>query len=321
MYNGATITGNTANFAAVEVSNNASFTMHGGAITNNTNNGGSGGGVIVQNGTFNMFGGIISNNTAIIGGGVSINGVNTIFNMYGTATISGNTATSATLGGGGIDVAQGTFSISGGLITGTDATGTDSAANGAANGAALRVTGGTAQWGSGVSWTPFDPLVENNTIEVINGVLVRPITGLSLELDFCFICNPDFDPDVECECEPLEEDDDDLVRSDGDEEPDEEKPDDSGSGEGEPVDGEPGENEPDNDADTTDPPHADTNDNADSLSGESEASSNDNTLDSMTLVFAFMYNIKLSPGFRFTRRLKNGLPRRVAPRNDVDGYG
>jgi len=83
-----------------------SFTMEGGAITNNTMSGlySKGGGVYVENGTFIMTGGAITNNTApgmgSEGGGVYVE--NGTFTMTG-GTISGNTANT---GGGGVSLGR-----------------------------------------------------------------------------------------------------------------------------------------------------------------------------------------------------------------------
>lgn len=88
------------------ISPRGSFTMEGGAITNNTISGlySKGGGVYVEYGTFIMTGGAITNNTASgmnsEGGGVYVE--NGTFTMTG-GTISGNTANT---GGGGVSLGQ-----------------------------------------------------------------------------------------------------------------------------------------------------------------------------------------------------------------------
>ena len=156
MYGGS-ITGNTTgntNGGGVYVNSYGNFTMTGGSISdNNVGTGENGGGVYV-NGTFTMSGGEIRNNTAPgtgDGGGVFVN-YNGTFNMYDDSRITGNTAyrgggvcvernlgnndkpgnfamSSGTIGGattddanqaqygGGVYVA-GTFTLTGGSITG-----------------------------------------------------------------------------------------------------------------------------------------------------------------------------------------------------------
>ncbi len=91
--------------------------MYGGRISENTNTGSNGGGVLVA-GTFNMYGGTISGNVTEMGssggagGGVYV-AQNAKFNMTG-GTISGNT----TSNGGGVYVKPGaTFNMSGGTIS------------------------------------------------------------------------------------------------------------------------------------------------------------------------------------------------------------
>ena len=118
--NGGKITQNTGNRGVgVWVINASTFTMTGGEITGNTNSTGDGaGGVYVSNGsTFTMTSGEISGNTNIAGngvGGVYVDYVST-FNMTGGG-INRNTNTAAD-GGGGVYV-DGTFTMTGGEITG-----------------------------------------------------------------------------------------------------------------------------------------------------------------------------------------------------------
>jgi predicted outer membrane repeat protein len=121
MYGGE-ISGNTAadGGGGVYMQQNSTFTMNGGEISDNS--AGSGGGVLLWYGdTFNMNGGEISWNTATDGGGVALlNG--------GTANMSGgiiknNTAAN---GGGvwiGSNVPTTPFNMTGGEITGNEATG------------------------------------------------------------------------------------------------------------------------------------------------------------------------------------------------------
>jgi hypothetical protein len=138
------ISGNTADkFAGGGVRNSGTFEMHGGKITNNQGSGvttgrsfimsggeitnnkatgqgrfSEGGGVNVNTGTFSMTGGKISGNTATYGGGV---------NVYSQApsgsfsfSMSGGTITDneATRGGGVCVQYSGTFSRTGGVISG-----------------------------------------------------------------------------------------------------------------------------------------------------------------------------------------------------------
>jgi hypothetical protein len=106
MNNGAAITGNSG--GGVEV-RSGTFEMSGGAISGNTT-AEYGGGVHVYSGTFIMTGGSISGNSAKRGGGVDDYST---FNMRG-GSIAGNTAIEF---GGGVYV-RGTFTKTGGTITG-----------------------------------------------------------------------------------------------------------------------------------------------------------------------------------------------------------
>jgi hypothetical protein len=167
------ITGNTynsndgANGGGVDVGR-GTFTMEGGAISGNTatsNTYAGGGGVKVSgSATFIMAGGTIFGNTTIAGenytgngGGVSLSG--STFIMRG-GVISGNTATSRSNRGegGGVQVNESMFIMEGGTIygradrlpTGTDASLANSAPNRASS---LRVWQGTANWGTGGTYT------------------------------------------------------------------------------------------------------------------------------------------------------------------------
>jgi uncharacterized repeat protein (TIGR02543 family) len=136
MYNGL-IANNICNIFALSgggVSNQGTFKMYGGVITNNTGdraggvaNGGSVnmyGGRIVNNfgsgiysvwpGSFGMYGGEIANNTAWAGGGVYNSGA--IFNMF-SGEIFGNRVTNE---GGGV-YSTGEFNMLGGVISGNSA--------------------------------------------------------------------------------------------------------------------------------------------------------------------------------------------------------
>ncbi|MDE5666747.1 MAG: hypothetical protein K2I29_00735, partial [Clostridia bacterium] len=116
--NGGTIANNTANNGGggVYVYGGKMFSMGGGTISNNTANA-NGGGVRVEDGTFEMYGGgEITNNNAGIdnGGGVYVYNDGT-FTMTG-GTISGNEA-----GNGGGVYTDGRFDLDGGTITGNKA--------------------------------------------------------------------------------------------------------------------------------------------------------------------------------------------------------
>ena len=126
MSGNAVISENTAtngNGGGVYMNSAPEVTMNGGSITGNTaaNNGG---GVYAFSGTFTMNDGTIAGNkaTAKNGGGVYANG-STTFTMTG-GTIGGSTAADANTAkyGGGVYVKNGTFTMSGGKVTGNSAT-------------------------------------------------------------------------------------------------------------------------------------------------------------------------------------------------------
>ena len=125
MSGNAVISENTAtngNGGGVYMNSAPEVTMNGGSITGNTaaNNGG---GVYAFSGTFTMNDGTIAGNkaTAKNGGGVYANG-STAFTMTG-GTIGGSTAADANAAkyGGGVYVKNGTFTMSGGKVTGNSA--------------------------------------------------------------------------------------------------------------------------------------------------------------------------------------------------------
>jgi uncharacterized repeat protein (TIGR02543 family) len=134
MNSGAKVSGNTSSSysgGGVYVSNNGTFTMNGGTISDNTSF--SGGGVYMGSGTFTMNEGTISGNTASsssaysYGGGVYINsGTSGTFTMNG-GTISGNTVSSSSSFsysssyGGGVYIISGTFTMNEGTISGNTA--------------------------------------------------------------------------------------------------------------------------------------------------------------------------------------------------------
>ena len=125
MSGNAVISENTAtngNGGGVYMNSAPEVTMNGGSITGNTaaNNGG---GVYAFSGTFTMNDGTIAGNkaTAKNGGGVYANG-STAFTVKG-GTIGGSTAADANTAkyGGGVYVKNGTFTMSGGKVTGNSA--------------------------------------------------------------------------------------------------------------------------------------------------------------------------------------------------------
>jgi len=182
------------------------FTMNGGEISGNTadSRSQSGGGVCVFSGTFTMTGGEISGNTALsTGGGVDIPTAGT-FKMTG-GEISGNTAkyngggvclsasyagtinmtggkisdNTSQFNGGGVYVnAQGTFTMSGGYVYGTD-------------GASYTPTGTPNKAGSGISVYVYSGGTANysgaygaDTITTTNNTLPDfPIFTTAAELD------------------------------------------------------------------------------------------------------------------------------------------
>ena len=126
MSGNAVISENTAtngNGGGVYMNSAPEVTMNGGSITGNTaaNNGG---GVYAFSGTFTMNDGTIAGNkaTAKNGGGVYANG-STAFTVK-DGTIGGSTAADANAAkyGGGVYVKNGTFTMSGGKVTGNSAT-------------------------------------------------------------------------------------------------------------------------------------------------------------------------------------------------------
>ena len=126
LYDG-TISGNTAaEGGGVYVNEDRTFTMSGGTISNNRayneDNRTIGGGVC-SDGTFIMSGGTVSGNTATEGGGVFVGYDKAAFTMT-AGTIEKNTA----VDGGGVSN-NGTFTMSGGTIGGTDLTAANTASD------------------------------------------------------------------------------------------------------------------------------------------------------------------------------------------------
>ena len=174
---------------AVYVGAGATFSMYGGAITQNTAT--DGGGVYVASGTFNMYGGSITKNTATDGGGVYVTS-NGSFSMHG-GLIDENQAHSN--GGGIYTDGGGTFSMSGSAeITGNTANaGGGVYVGGAANkeitsfmSGSAKITKNTADYGGGVYVTSNGSFsmsgsaeITGNTADYGGGVFVN-YTGFSM---------------------------------------------------------------------------------------------------------------------------------------------
>ncbi len=171
MYDGS-IEGNSSfgDGGGVSVSNDGTFNMSGGTISENTSLNGSGVKVGIG-GTFNMTAGSIQKNTASSqGGGVYLNGLDTQFKLEG-GTVSGN---KATLSGGGVYTTHGTITMSGGEIkenTSQDGGGVNVGSNGtlamiggliSGNTATYR-GGGVYLYDSGTQMTMSGGTIQNNT--------------------------------------------------------------------------------------------------------------------------------------------------------------
>jgi uncharacterized protein YjdB len=140
---GGEISGNTASSSGGGVYVYGNFEMTGGKISSNTV-GATGGGVLVNiNSTFKMTGGTISGNTAGAGGaggGVFINGSGGTFEMTG-GTISGNTAGAGGAGGGVFVSSNGDFTMTSGVIYGSEDSVSEQLRNNAPTGAAAFISG------------------------------------------------------------------------------------------------------------------------------------------------------------------------------------
>lgn len=112
---GGVLTGGSgSNGGGVYVDGGGTFTMTGGNITGNTAN--TGGGVYVyKGGTFTMEDGSIKNNQATVGGGGGVHVHEGTFTLSG-GSITGNTTNSDTFGYGGGVCLYGTFYLSGDAI-------------------------------------------------------------------------------------------------------------------------------------------------------------------------------------------------------------
>ena len=102
----------------------SSFTMNNGTISDNHSDNKGGGVFVHSSGKFTMAAGAISGNSATQnGGGVYVEDIGTTFTMK-DGTIGGSTAADANTAkyGGGVYVKNGTFTMSGGKVTGNSAT-------------------------------------------------------------------------------------------------------------------------------------------------------------------------------------------------------
>ncbi len=179
---------------AVYVGASATFSMYGGAITQNTAN--DGGGVYVASGTFNMYGGSITKNktdevNGSDGGGVYVS-IGGSFNMH-EGLIAENQAYSN--GGGICTDGSGTFSMYGGTITQNTAYygggvyvggSTNKEITSSMSGSA-KITGNTADYGGGMYVTQGtgsftmsgSAQITGNTADYGGGVYVN-YTGFSM---------------------------------------------------------------------------------------------------------------------------------------------
>ncbi|MCL2386616.1 MAG: hypothetical protein FWC89_03600 [Defluviitaleaceae bacterium] len=200
-HNGVSVDG-----AAVTITGATSvFNMMGGEIRNNSTALNAGGVNIINGGTFNMSGGSITDNAAT-GNGAQGNagGVRVAegtFNMNG-GLIARNQATSPNAAGGmggGVQVINGLFNISGGIIAGSTNYillprdgGVNSASGGAT--AALSTATDATRFGTFSSFpNGFAPVASiptgNSSIEIDNGVLIRPNLGSGTATDPFLIWN------------------------------------------------------------------------------------------------------------------------------------
>jgi hypothetical protein len=180
MNKGVTLQNNNNNASnnrsgGVYVQGGGTFTMNGGTISGNSSYS-SGGGVYVDtNGTFTMKDGTIGDNsTGGNGGGVYVDGGT--FTMSG-GKISGNDAsTDRGYGGGGVYVyTGGTFRMAGGTIYGYDDEDNKNICGSSASSAALSVIGGTAQYGTlntDGTWKDIkgNLSLSDYTIKIVNGI-------------------------------------------------------------------------------------------------------------------------------------------------------
>ncbi|MDR2582481.1 MAG: hypothetical protein LBC75_03275 [Fibromonadaceae bacterium] len=140
--NNITLQGHSGNNGAMVRVYGGTFKMIGGTISGNTYARSGwivcGGGIEMYAGTFEMTGGTISNNNADNGGGVCVDN-STTFTMIG-GTIFGNNASKR---GGGVYVKQGTFILRGGTIIGNTACGNGGGVSIDNYGGTFSKTGGT----------------------------------------------------------------------------------------------------------------------------------------------------------------------------------
>ena len=124
---GGTISGNTAKYGGGVCVNGSSgiFNMRGGVIKENTANTTTGGVYVKSSSKFNLFDGEISDNT---GSGVGIANMSTVTMSGGTISINRASQTNYN-NGGGVHNGSGTFTMTGGTISGNTATGNGGGVN------------------------------------------------------------------------------------------------------------------------------------------------------------------------------------------------
>lgn len=165
---GGIITNNTTSGYGGGIYNKGTIYMYSGTIDGNTAS--TGGGVYNYNGTFRMYGGTISGNTAPTGGGVWNN---SSFELY-DGSISQNTASKGGKGGGIFNNTNGSFIMTGGIISNNTAVSIDSGSGyggGIYNEGTIQIKGGSisgnqASGGAGV-YNGY-----NGSFEMSNGQIV-----------------------------------------------------------------------------------------------------------------------------------------------------
>jgi hypothetical protein len=148
--------------------NGGTFTMSGGAVSTNSSSPASGG-VCVSGGTFTMSGGAVrGNSSSFYGGGVFVN------NSGGTFTMSGGAVSNnSSFYGGGVYIDGGTFTMSGGAVNSNTLSGANS------YGREVLVAGGTFKI-SGEDRPERVFLNSNARSITISGLLNGPVTPIDL---------------------------------------------------------------------------------------------------------------------------------------------
>ena len=185
---GGTITGNQltstiSGGGGVYVDNSGVVDMYGGAITNNSAAYGGAAYVKGNGAVFNFYGGTISGNKAFdtVGGGIHL-WDKAALNMYG-GTMSGNTAKA----GAAVQASGGSkVSISGGTITGNNATNANGGAlsnfrpNGGDQAGTFNISGNPVITGNTAAGQPSDVRLVNNVKLTVTGPLTE---GAEIGLD------------------------------------------------------------------------------------------------------------------------------------------